>query len=486
MSEPTISVIIPVYNVEKYIGKCIESVLAQSFEDFELICVNDGSTDSSLKVLNDFAAKDQRVKVIDKENGGYGHSINRGLEAARGKWVSIIESDDFIAPDMFASLIDISVSSSGVDEDIVKSSYWLYFEDEETGRPYVKMPPIMSNMPSYVFEFNVTTHQGILYDHPCIWTALYRRDFLEEHNIRMPEIPGAGWADNPWMYETLLQAKSIKWTPQPFYYYRQDNPDASSNLRDFRLPFDRLRDLWGILQRLGVDDDRVIASFYRRTLMYIEIVTVDHGFSEVDPELEDLIQEALSRIDPIVLKKMQGRIPKRYITYYEEFMGQPLSKLKAFGAEENPEISIIIPMCNDRVALWPTVTNIANQKNVSFEVMLVSCSTGDRSSEIAEEVCTKDRRFTLLPGKYTSITNGRNAALLMARGTYVQFIRPGVRYSDQLTLSRAVEQLKAHEDVDVALCVRKVKRATFADEDLLDMGPESVPPLIVSVEGNAA
>ena len=103
---PKVSIIIPVYNVESYIRTCIDSVLAQSLKDLEIICVDDGSTDSSPVILDNYASKDSRVKVVHKPNRGYGHSMNVGYEAATGEYIGIVESDDYILPDIYGTLYD--------------------------------------------------------------------------------------------------------------------------------------------------------------------------------------------------------------------------------------------------------------------------------------------------------------------------------------------------------------------------------------------
>ena len=96
-----ISVVIPVYNVAEFLEEAISSLLNQTFEDFELICVNDGSKDNSLDILNDFAKKDSRVVVIDKENGGCGSARNRALDEAKGEYIYFFDPDDYILPDAF-------------------------------------------------------------------------------------------------------------------------------------------------------------------------------------------------------------------------------------------------------------------------------------------------------------------------------------------------------------------------------------------------
>lgn len=101
---PEISVIVPVYNSEKFLKECLDSILSQTYGDLEVICVNDGSTDNSLDILNQYKNSDSRVKVIDKENSGYGASLNMGIDAAQGNYIGIVESDDFIKENMYEEL----------------------------------------------------------------------------------------------------------------------------------------------------------------------------------------------------------------------------------------------------------------------------------------------------------------------------------------------------------------------------------------------
>ena len=117
---PKVSILIPIYNVEKYLRQCLESVVNQTLEDIEIICINDGSTDSSPEIIREFASRDSRIKVIDKQNTGYGHSMNQGLKAATGEYIGIVESDDFVELNMFESLY-ITAKNNGAE--VVKSEY---------------------------------------------------------------------------------------------------------------------------------------------------------------------------------------------------------------------------------------------------------------------------------------------------------------------------------------------------------------------------
>ena len=95
-----VSVLVPIYNVEKYLDKCLQSLCNQTLQEMEIICINDGSTDSSRQIIERYAKIDKRIVVIDKKNTGYGNSMNVGLDRASGEYIGIVESDDFIEPDM--------------------------------------------------------------------------------------------------------------------------------------------------------------------------------------------------------------------------------------------------------------------------------------------------------------------------------------------------------------------------------------------------
>ena len=122
-----VSIIVPVYNVEKYLCQCIDSLLNQTLEEIEVICVDDGSTDKSGQILDNYQTKDARVMVIHKENRGYGHTINVGLNNAKGEYVGIVESDDYVLPEMFETLY---LHAEKDQLDFVKSDFFLFWKSE--------------------------------------------------------------------------------------------------------------------------------------------------------------------------------------------------------------------------------------------------------------------------------------------------------------------------------------------------------------------
>lgn len=217
---PKVSVIVPVYNVEQYLPQCIDSILAQTLQDIEIICVDDGSTDNSGKVLDRYAAQDRRVKVLHKKNAGYGAAMNTGLDVAQGEYVGIVESDDSIKSEMYQVLYSAAVKD---DLDVVKSDaiYWI----ECIG--YLKgiHDPRLDDYYDRVLHDD---DRNIFFDFFMnIWTGIYKRTFLSDNNIRFNESPGASYQDNGFWIQTLSYCQRAKWISQAFYLYRQDNPMAS-------------------------------------------------------------------------------------------------------------------------------------------------------------------------------------------------------------------------------------------------------------------
>lgn len=221
---PKVSVIVPVYNVVQYLNECMDSILAQTLKDIEVICVDDGSTDSSPAILDAYAAQDNRVHVIHRQNAGYGAAMNAGIDAAVGEYIGIVESDDCILPEMYETLY---MHASEHKLDIVKSDafYWLSAHDyrnrihrKQFDNYYDRV--LGEEERKIFFGFYMNT-----------WTGIYRREFLEEFAIRHNETPGASYQDNGFWFQTLSFCRNAMWLNRAFYLYRQDNPMASIKSR---------------------------------------------------------------------------------------------------------------------------------------------------------------------------------------------------------------------------------------------------------------
>lgn len=287
-----VSIIISVHNSEKYIAQCLQSVLEQSFDNLQIICINDGSTDHSYEIMHSLAQKDSRIILVDQENTGYGAALNKGLEMASGKYIGILESDDFIDPFMYESMLEIAEKC--YDVEIVKCAYWDYFEySNGTHKLY---PSMSSKIDSHLFPFKIEQYPELLIYHPSIWTCLYRKDFLVKNQLRFVEAPGAGWVDNPFFFESLLSAEKIIWTNDKHYYYRRTNPECSSNLKDCTIPLKRLIDIWDVFKRRNINNPVILDYFFKRCLIYIQLVLQNEYYDKTN--IEPYINQVIAFINP--------------------------------------------------------------------------------------------------------------------------------------------------------------------------------------------
>ena len=126
MDEKLVSVIIPAYNIEDYIGRCLDSIISQTYKNLEIIVVDDGSRDYTGEILDNYAKKDRRIKVIHKENGGVSSARNKGIEAAEGDYIGFIDGDDLIEPEMYKTLVDLLEEENA---DIAHCGYQMVFPD---------------------------------------------------------------------------------------------------------------------------------------------------------------------------------------------------------------------------------------------------------------------------------------------------------------------------------------------------------------------
>ena len=389
---------------------------------------------------------------------------------------------------MYADLLEAAEMDDGSLADVVKSTYWLYFDLGDGTEPYIRTPNISNCMPKYQTTVDVYEDPEILRHHPCIWTALYRMDFLKQHDIHMIEPKGAGWADNPWLFDTLLNAKKVVWLPVAHYYYRQTNPNASSNLRDFHLPFDRLRDIRAIYKRMNIDNEGLKVVLYQRSFNYIiDSILGEFDFDESDPKLKALIREVLESMDrELLMSTPNKKLAKRFKDYYADFMGETASQLKKVEKPKNPLISVVLPMKDDREGLWTTLKSLMAQQFENFEVLCYDCSSRDRSAEIIKAVSSRDKRFSLVGGTVESISEALNQGVRDCNASWIYFLRSGTSVDKAAfsTISDAIESGDLNQCQMLSLAknfyVGFSKNVGFEDAPWLSVSAESQKSILVT------
>lgn len=315
---PLISVIVPIYNAEPYLDQALASIEEQSYDNLEIICLNDGSTDNSLKTIRRHAEADDRIVVIDKQNEGYGATCNRGIDEAHGTWISILEPDDWLEQGMYADMMEHASRFPG-DADIIKSPYWR-IENADTPQQRKLHCSYARKMKRVKQPFKIEDAPCLIRHHPSIWSAIYRREFLNANKIRFRPIPGAGWADNPFLVDTLCRAERILYLDRAYYCYRADNDDQERAFHKANpsIPINRWMEMTDTLEELAVSDTGVLKAHHERGFMYIGGVL--ESYSPDDPKVHDMVSDVFERMNPDIVFQDDGISPaaKRL---FSEFRG---------------------------------------------------------------------------------------------------------------------------------------------------------------------
>jgi len=211
---PLISIIIPIYNVEKYLETCIDSVLTQTFTDFECILVNDGSPDNSPKICDEYAKKDERIKVIHKENGGLSSARNAGLDVALGEWIGFVDSDDWVDPEMFNVLYQNAIKH---DADVSICGVMRVSEGREIIQPMDKrdLNVVLTPKETLLLMF----HWKSFMDGYSV-NKLFKKRVIKKKNLRFSETVRY-MEDVLFCYDVFKNVDKVHYTSQPYYFYRQ-------------------------------------------------------------------------------------------------------------------------------------------------------------------------------------------------------------------------------------------------------------------------
>lgn len=241
---PEISVIIPIYNVEKYLRECLDSVINQSLKNIEIICVNDGSTDETGKIIDEYINKDNRIKKIEQKNKGVAVARNRGYDKAIGKYVIFLDSDDVFEPNMLEEMIE---RAKKTDADIVICREKGFYSD--TGKFFEINWPYKNKLIPKANIFNINTNPDSILNLCTLWPwdKLYKKEFLDKINIKWcinRELEAS--EDLVYVGETLARAEKITVLDKIFIKHRIHNKSLEAT-RKISAPYLALKELKNIL-----------------------------------------------------------------------------------------------------------------------------------------------------------------------------------------------------------------------------------------------
>jgi glycosyltransferase involved in cell wall biosynthesis len=295
-----VSIIVPVYQAEKYIRQCIDSILAQTFTDFELILVDDGSKDNSGKICDEYAAEDKRVSVIHKENGGAASARNSGMDTAKGNYFAFIDGDDYIAPTMLECLYK-SICKN--DADISACNYRYAFENSGEKDFYTTNKYEVLNGKEIFYKRKNERNYGFW---TVVWNKLYKAETFK--NVRFRS--GKNYEDEFWANDIFQMDIKIVTVPECLYYYRQ-HENSTMTMKNIRKCFDLIE---AFEERINIylKDEKYYDQAYKVLIYSLEYLNESKKLIKSKEEKEEFIdkQQKTKNIINALKKRKLSKIQK--------------------------------------------------------------------------------------------------------------------------------------------------------------------------------
>lgn len=307
---PILTVVIPVYNVEKYLKRCIDSILVQEWKNYNILLVDDGSTDNSPQICEDYAKAYDIISVIHKENGGLSEARNTGISNAEGEYVYFLDSDDWIEPNTFSDLAEVIESDQydiiSFNPEFVKSEHDIIKSDSKRTKRLTGKETLI-DMFSYGFITGFATDK------------IYRKALFTKNTIQFPV--GKYYEDLGTNYKLFLAAKKVYATNQKYYHYLIDNPDAitqSWNEQKFSDMFGFYKDIFYsdfVRSQLNKEELQISQRYYVNGLIHILASLykskLDKNYGEITSEVKQELEK--NKITCSEVKSIPNRI--KYLLY---------------------------------------------------------------------------------------------------------------------------------------------------------------------------
>ncbi len=436
-TRPKVSVVMPMYNQEKYIKECLLSVMHQTLKDIEIIVVNDGSTDNSLEIVKKYANKDGRIKIIDKPNSGYGHSMNMGMAQAVGEYIGIVETDDFVKPNMFEELYKVCKENN---LEFVKSGF-LRFAGECSERSYEKVK--LSNDVNAYNRVIDPRNEPICATYTMnIWTGIYSKKFLDSNDIKFNETPGASFQDNGFHFLSFFFAKKIMLLDKEYYCVRRDNPNSSVKdkgkayviCEEYKYIYDIISKNKNFSIFSGAFYYRMFISYYFNYTRIDEALRLDFAKKYSD-EMKYAKENGLidlSYFDAKRLEELNQIIdnPKVFFDTHKEVSKISVSPKRTAtkSRKSNISVSVIIPIYNMEKFLPESLDTVLSQSLKNIEIICVNDGSTDGSLNILKKYKKQDKRVIIIDQENQGVGKSRNTGIMRATGKFVIFMDPDDYY----------------------------------------------------------
>ena len=311
-NSPMLSVIVPVYNVENYLCKCLDSLLAQDFPDYEIILVDDGSTDGSGAICDKYTSENPVFRCIHKTNGGHTSARKKGYEISRGQYVTFVDSDDWVSPDMYSKMCQAACDTHA---DIVVCNYTAVMPDKEAVVRALFAPGFYdkSRLEKEVYPYMI--YSGSFFQFgvvPSLCNKLFRRELLQSHLFHVPNDIVIG-EDALATYSCMLEASSIYFIDESFYYYRS----TVGSVKRRAVPVERLLENHKLFDTLQSVIDVPSYPYMEKQLDYYfvwqSLLTYERALKSPDPASPDCKRAFMNECHHPIIRKAFASVPIRDI-----------------------------------------------------------------------------------------------------------------------------------------------------------------------------
>ena len=453
-----VSVIIPVYNAEKYLGKCLESLLSQTLQEMEIICVDDGSSDGSPEILKRFQERDGRVRILTQENQYAGAARNNGMKEAQGEYLLFLDADDFFENTLLEKVYN---QGKKMEADIVLFGAKQYNDKTGIVSPaswYFKRDALPREDP---FSGKTENTDVFALVTPAPWTKLFRREFVEKQGLSFQGLQNSN--DVYFVLTALALAEKITYVDEELVFYRVGMKGSLQGSKSLH-PDCFIEAYVGVYHELR---RRGIYERYEEGFMNILLSGCAHNLRTVtDWELRRRICERMAEPEFAEMGLMERR--EEYFRRKEDFVfvngilnafeweaqhqkrllpTEPVIIRKAENDIGIPRVSVIIPVYNVEKYLRECLDSIVNQTLREIEIICVDDGSTDGSPEILREYGEKDCRITIISQENRGISSARNHGADIASGEYFYFM-DGDDILERDALSR-LYQLSEEKSLDV-------------------------------------
>lgn len=456
-----ISILVPCCNVEKYIRECLESIKAQTYPHLEVICIDDGSTDSTGAIIDEYVAADSRFQVIHKPNTGYGDSMNQGLETCTGDYIGIVESDDWIEPDMYERLLDQCQQN---DLDLIHCLWQSGPTGTEETDPqsWIKQNAVYAPLDI----------QEIFYMQPSIWAALYRRDLLEDgRKVRFLPTPGASYQDASFAFKAYTKSKRFMLLGEALHHYRINPASSVSSSGKVYCILDEWKEMKRWINESPALKEKVTQTHLFPIILHGGLIWNYQRLATV-AKLKFLraASHFLRETKEDGLMNLYGYESKPEGLNLLQVMTDPLAfhrrksmeiadSLYAGCEPDVPNtnktlISVIVSCYNTAQYIQSSLESICRQNYRNLEIICVDDCSTDETALLVRHFMRKEPRMTFIcTDKNSGLSVSRNLGLKNCNGKYVMFVD-----GDDCLMPGAINRLYAemHDGVDAVMGSTKV------------------------------